>query len=220
MNHPIKAIGIGAGGHTKVVLDILLQQNNCSIVGLLDTDTTLWDTTVLGIPVLGGDEKLDRLIAQSGISAFFLGLGAVKSLAHRKKLYENAVSRGLAPLEVVHASAHISSHALLGKGATVMVAAIVNTACRIGENVIINTGAIVEHDCIIGNHVHISTGAHLAGSVAVGDESMIGIGSVIRQGIRIGKRSLVGAGAVVVKDVPDDCMVAGNPAKKLTGCGI
>jgi UDP-perosamine 4-acetyltransferase len=220
MNHPIRAIGIGAGGHAKVVLDILLQQKNCLIIGLLDTDTALWDTTVFGIPVLGGDEKLDRLIAQEGISAFFLGLGAVKSLARRKKLYEDAVSRGVTPLEVIHASAYISPHALLGKGATVMVAATVNAASRIGENVIINTGAIVEHDCAIGNHVHIATGAHLAGGVEVGDESMIGIGSVIRQGIRIGKRSLVGAGAVVVKDVPDDCVVAGNPAKKLTGYEI
>lgn len=215
MKQESKAIGIGAGGHAKVVLDILLEQGQCSIVGLLDADPERWGTKVLGVPILGGDEKLNELIVSSGITSFFLGIGAVKSLSLRRKLYEFARGKGLIPLDVVHGSAHVSSHVSFRAGVTIMVSATINAASSLGENVIINSGAIVEHDCEIGNHVHIATGAHLAGGVVVADESMVGVGAVIRQGVRIGARSMVGAGAVVVKDVPDDCVVVGNPARCL-----
>lgn len=213
----MKAIGMGAGGHAKVVLDILLQQQHCSIVGLLDADKARWGSALLGIPILGGDEDLGKLIDSENITAFFLGIGAVKSLAQRRKLYEYAFGKGLAPLDVVHPSAHVSRHTTLGAGVTLMVSSIINAGSRIGDNVIINTGAIVEHDCIIGNHVHIATGACLSGGVEIGDESMVGAGSVIRQGVRIGKRAVVGAGAVVIKDVIEGSVIVGNPANKLTG---
>lgn len=217
MKIPTQVIGIGAGGHAKVLLDILLTQEQYSIIGLLDADSGIWRSSVFGVTILGGDAELDILIAEKNITAFFLGVGAVKSLKHRRKLYENAIKKRLIPVDVIHSSAQISSHAVLGSGVSVMAGAIINASSRIGENVIINTGSIVEHDCVIGSHVHIATGARLAGCVEIGDESMIGAGSVIRQGIKIGNRAVVGAGAVVVKDVPDDCLVVGNPAKALTG---
>ncbi len=49
----------------------------------------------------------------------------------------------------------------------------------------------------------------------IGDDSVIGIAAVILGGVHIGNRVVVGAGSVVTKDVPDDCVVAGNPAKIL-----
>lgn len=215
MKIPMQVIGIGAGGHAKVLLDILLEQNQYFVVGLLDADSVSWGNSVFGVSILGGDSLLDELIAEKKITTFFLGVGAVKSLKHRRKLYEIAVNKGLIPIDVIHRSAQISSHALLGTGLSVMAGAIINASTRIGDNVIINTGSIIEHDCVIGSHVHIATGARLAGSVEIGDESMIGAGSVIRQGIKIGNRAIVGAGAVVVKDVPDNCLVVGNPARIL-----
>lgn len=212
-----KVIGIGAGGHAKVVLDILLQQQSCTVIGLLDSDNSRWGKSLFGIPVLGGDDMLEFLIAEDGVTTFFLGVGAVKTLVHRRKIFELAVGKGLAALDVIHTGAHISPYATIGAGVTVMAASIINASSCIGENVIVNTGAIVEHDCIVGNHVHIATGARLSGGVEIGDEAMIGAGSVIRQGIRVGNCSVVGAGAVVVKNVPDGCIVVGNPARQMTG---
>ena len=49
--------------------------------------------------------------------------------------------------------------------------------------------------------------------VAIGDNSWIGMNAVIVPGVKIGKNVVVGASAVVTKDVPDDCVVVGNPAK-------
>jgi len=55
----------------------------------------------------------------------------------------------------------------------------------------------------------------LAGNVHVGEFSFFGANAVIREGVKIGKNVLVGAGSVVIKDVPDNQIVVGNPAKIL-----
>lgn len=47
----------------------------------------------------------------------------------------------------------------------------------------------------------------------IGDHVNIGWGAVINPGLKIGSNVIVGANAVVTKDVPDGCIVAGNPAK-------
>jgi UDP-perosamine 4-acetyltransferase len=208
----ILVVGLGAGGHAKVVIETLRLDGRYEIIGLLDRNPDLLGKSVLGVPILGDDEELPVLKAR-GVECFFVGLGGVVSLAPRRRLYESALGLGLEPVPVLHPGAFISPSAVLGQGPTVMAAAVVNAQARIGENVILNTGAIVEHDCVIGSHVHIATGARLAGDVVIGEETLIGAGAVVRQGLRIGPRALVGAGAVVVKDVPGGQMVVGNPAR-------
>lgn len=47
----------------------------------------------------------------------------------------------------------------------------------------------------------------------IGDHCFIGGGSFILPGVHIGNNVIVGMGAVVTKDVPDNCIVAGNPAR-------
>lgn len=49
--------------------------------------------------------------------------------------------------------------------------------------------------------------------VFIGERCSIGTGSIIVGGVRIGDEVIVGAGSVVVKDVPSNCIVAGNPAR-------
>lgn len=56
--------------------------------------------------------------------------------------------------------------------------------------------------------------------IVIGDDVLIGANSIILKGVHIGARSVVGAGSVVTKDVPEDCIVAGNPAKVIKGLKI
>lgn len=51
--------------------------------------------------------------------------------------------------------------------------------------------------------------------VIIEEDSHIGANSVVVAGVRIGKRCQIGAGSVVVKDIPDWCVAAGNPARIL-----
>mgnify|MGYP006235091427 FL=1 len=69
------------------------------------------------------------------------------------------------------------------------------------------------HNCLIEDYVTIAPSVSLMGNVKIGKHAYIGAGAVIKQGVQIGPRSTVGMGSVVVKDVPEDTIVYGNPAK-------
>lgn len=209
-----KVIGLGAGGHAKVVIEILQLTGDYELIGLLDPIQELWDTEVLGVPVLGADDLLAELYAR-GVRQAFIGLGTVGNSQTRVKLYDRICQQGFRLVQAIHPQAIISPSVQIGEGPTIMAGSVINAKAVLGNDVIINTGAIVEHDCLLGDHVHIATGAQLAGGVKIGDCTHIGMGASIRQGITIGSGVVVGAGAVVVKDVSPNSIVAGVPAGPL-----
>lgn len=49
--------------------------------------------------------------------------------------------------------------------------------------------------------------------IVIDDDVFIGMNSMVLKGVHIGARSIIGAGSVVTKDIPEDCIAAGNPAK-------
>ena len=209
-----KVIGFGAGGHARVIIDILTTIGGFEIVGLLDQDQRLWRTEVLGVSVLG-DDSVARKMFDDGVRTAFIGLGSIKNAEPRRRLYEAARASGFEIVRAIHPRAIVADSARIGDGPMVMAGAIINPAAVIGNNVIINTGAIVEHDCVIGDHSHVATGARLGGAVTIGDGSHVGLGASIREGIKVGNGAIVGAGAVVIEDVPDRTVVVGVPASVL-----
>jgi sugar O-acyltransferase (sialic acid O-acetyltransferase NeuD family) len=207
----VKVVGLGAGGHARVVIEILRFHKSYDLVGLLDPKPELQGQKMLDVPVLGDDDLL-RTLTRDGVGHFFVGLGSVGDSGSRQSLFKLALQHGMEPVQAVHPQAIISPSARLGPGVTVMAAAVINACAQLGCNVIVNTGAIVEHDCIIGDHVHIATGAQLASTVQVGPGAHVGAGATVRQCITVGAGALVGAGAVVVKDVAPQTVVVGVPA--------
>lgn len=209
-----RVVGLGAGGHAKVVIEILRVRAEVELVGLLDASLHLRGKSVSDVPVLGSDEMLPELI-HSGTRHFFVGLAGARDLAPRRRVYDLAAGMGMQAVDAIHPSAILSGSAKLGAGVTIMPGAIINASASLGIDVIVNSGAIIEHDCSIGDHVHIATGARLTGGVRVGSLAHIGAGAVVRQTITIGAGAIVGAGAVVIRDVAPHTVVAGVPAREL-----
>src|SRR3989338_6725237 len=213
----IRCLILGGGGHAGVVIDSLRASGLAAPHGVLDANRALWGKAISGVPVLGGDDLLPRLMRQ-GIAHFVTGVGGIGDNSPRRRLFELGLAHGLIPLTVRHPSAVCSPSATIGRGSVFNPAAVVNAGAVIGVNVILNTGAIVEHDCVIGDHVHIATGAKLAGTVCVGAAAHIGAGATVRQCLTVGEGAIVGAGAVVVKDVEPWTVVVGVPARVLKTC--
>lgn len=213
---PVRAVGLGAGGHAKVVIEILQATELVELVGLLDNDPAMTAKKVLGVPVLGPDTMLGSIVHQ-GVTHFFVGVGSTGNTSLRRRLNEAATALGMTPIAALHQQAIVSRSARLGLGCQVMAGAIVNAEAVVGANVCINTGAIVEHDCRVGDHVYIATGARIGGAVSIGDGAFVGAGATIRQSVAVGAGAIVGAGAVVVGDVPAGVTVVGVPARPLGG---
>ena len=209
-----KVVGIGAGGHAKVIIDILRLRGEYQIAGLVDSNPELAGTQVLDVPVLGGDDELQKLM-RDGTAYAFIGFASLSDSHLNKRVFDQASSLGFQVINVVHPSSVVSPSVRMGSGNRVFAGAIINPDATLGNNVVINTGAIVEHDCAIGDHAQIAPGARLAGNVTVGEGSIVGIGASVIQGINIGRYSTVGGGAVVIEDVPDATTVVGVPAKQI-----
>jgi UDP-perosamine 4-acetyltransferase len=205
-----RVVGLGAGGHAKVLIDILHQSGEYDVIGLLDPDKA--GQVLGGVLVLGNDERLAQ-IREDGVTCAFIGVGGVGDNSLRTTLYQKALAAGFTVVNAIHPTAILAPSVQLGQGVAIMAGAIVNADAIISDNVIINTGAIVEHDCAIGAHVHISPGAILSGGVRVGESAHIGAGATVRQCITIGAEAIIGAGAVVIRDTPPNTVSIGVPAR-------
>ncbi len=208
MSAPV--IIIGAGGHAKVVVDAL-RRSGRDILGLVDNDPEKVGATVLGVPVIGGDDAIEKHTPADVNLA--IGLGLVRQ---RQALFSAFKESGYAFAKVIHPAAVVADNARIGEGAQIMAGAIIQPDAIIGDNVIINTRASVDHDCVIGDHVHIAPGATLAGGVWIGEGSMIGVGATLLENVRIGDNCIIAGGATVIGDVPANITVAGVPAKPMT----
>jgi len=200
---------IGAGGHARVVLDIVRQAARYDIIGLLDRNSALHGTSLDGVPVLGGDDRIE-VLRQQGVTHALVAIGDNET---RCRLAAGLTARGFSLATAIHPKAIVAPDVSVGAGTVMMAGVVVNPGASIGENAIVNTGATVDHDCTIGACAHIAPGVHLGGGVRVGRLTLVGIGASVIQYKTIGCNVVVGTGAAVIHDVPDNVLVVGVPAR-------
>lgn len=201
---------VGAGGHGRVILDILSSIKGFEVAGFLDDDPKMQGKLVDGIPVIGNTKDSVKLKKASGIEAAVIAVGNNRI---RASLFERFEKEGFALPAFVHPKSIVSVNARMGSGTVIMPGAIINTGARLGKDVCVNTGATVDHDCVIGDHAHLYPGANLAGGVRVGAFSYIGTNAAVNPYISIGDNAFIGTGAAVVEDMPGDVVAVGVPAK-------
>lgn len=200
-----RVILAGAGGHAKVIFDILQT--------LKVTDVAFFDDrvkTFKGLEYLG---TMVDLFHQK--QSFFDNVQLIIAIGNnqvRKEIAEKLSHFKVHYMTVISPSAIISSSSVIDEGSVVMPNAVLNTDCTIGKHCIINTSSIIEHDNCIQDYVHISPGVSLAGGVRISEGSHVGIGACCIQGITIGKWTTIGAGAAVVTDISERTLALGVPA--------
>lgn len=200
----------GASGHALVVAEMISGCGRYQIAGFVDgVDPARRGEPFCESTVLGGEEGLHEMMSH-GVRHVALGFGHCSG---RLMVARRARAMGFGLLTLVHPSAIVSPTAVLGEGTVVMAGAVIEAACRIGEACIINSRAVVCHESTVGDGTHICPGVCVGGRTSIGARSWIGIGSTLRDKVKIGDATLVGAGSVVVRDLPEQVIAYGNPAR-------
>lgn len=193
----------GAGGHGKVVADILLA-SALPVAGFVDHRREV-GATVFGLPVLGGPSWLSENRARVA-----LGIGDNRS---RAKIVEECEAAHAVLVSAIHPRAVVSPSARVDAGAVVMALAVINADAVVERGAIVNTAAVVEHDCVVGAFAHVSPNAAMAGGCRLGAFAQLGIGASMLPGTSVGEGTVVGGGALVAVDLPGHQVARGVPAR-------
>ncbi|WP_404417418.1 acetyltransferase [Marinospirillum sp.] len=198
MSRPV--ILLGAGGHAKVVLEILRQIKQ-PVLGVIDprlkqNHIKEWQ----GLPILGDDSDVslyptDKIFLANGI-------GSLPGQTLRCSVYRQFKSSGYTFITLVHPTAIIAEDITLAEGVQIMAGCILGTDVQIDENTLINTGTQLDHDCKVGKHCHLAPAVVLCGNVQVEDGCHLGPSSCVVQGCHLGQGAVLGAGSTLLCDLP------------------
>jgi sugar O-acyltransferase (sialic acid O-acetyltransferase NeuD family) len=201
---------LGAGGHGQVVADILLRACEAGAalapIGFLDDNSACWGHTLLGIPILGAIDILDRIEHDALVIA--IGDNVI-----RQQLFVRLQEHGCDFVVARHPASTLAPDVPIGKGSVICAGVVVNPGSVIGANVILNTGSTIDHNNVIADHVHVAPGVHLGGNVQIDQGALLGIGSTVMPARRVGAWSTVGACSLVYQDIPHGVVAFGVPAK-------
>jgi sugar O-acyltransferase (sialic acid O-acetyltransferase NeuD family) len=198
---------VGYSGHAYVIIDILLSAGRL-VTAYCDQEEK--SSNPYHLDYLGKESEVIHRLKNYDFFAC-VGHNGIREKIHTQL----SQYLGINPINAIHPSAVISASVKMGDGVMIAANATLNPLVELGQGVICNTSTSIDHECVIGDFTHIAPGAVLCGNVLVGRGTFVGANSVIRQGIRIGNNVTIGAGTVVIKDIPDNATVVGNPARSL-----
>lgn len=202
---------VGAKGFAKEVLEIVYKDYKMEeIVFYDDVSNDLPDLLYDQFRILRSLDEVKAFYSSEPFK-FTIGIGDPKL---RKMLYEKFKTIGGVFSSIISSTASIGSFGnTIGEGSNVMLNVILTNDIKVGKGVIINQLTSIGHDVIIEDFVEICPNVCISGNCFLGENTFIGTGAIVLPKVRVGKNVIVGAGAVVSKDLPDNCVAVGIPAK-------
>lgn len=190
-------IVIGAGGHAKVLIDIL-QLNNENVLAATDTDKSLHGSNILSVPIVGSDDVVFDY--QPTDIRLVIGIGMVAPSTLRKKIYDKFSSRGYQFHTVIHPACTVSRNAVIEEGCQLLANSFIGVDSTIRKQAIVNSSASIDHDCDIGAFSHIAPGCVLCGHVSVGEYTMIGAGATLTPCSHVESMGFIKAASLCIKN--------------------
>lgn len=202
---------VGAGGFGRETIDVVRAINSVSptwrLLGVVDdspSPANLDRLAALGVPHLGGVGAAPHGLA---IAVAVGAPSARQAIVERLRAGEHDFP------SLVHPTATIGSAFTHEPGLIVLAAASIGTNVRLGAHVHINPHAVIGHDATCHDYVSINPNAALSGDCVIGTRTLLGASSTVLQQLSVGRDVIVGAAACVVRDIADDQLVKGVPAR-------
>jgi len=207
-----KVVILGAGAQAKYILEIFSISKSFKVECIIDVDNNpeRLGKEIYGFKIQKWNKEYLSALKKKGVGKAIVAHG---NNTRKENLFIKVKEMEFELVNAIHPKSIIATTVILGKNVIVNAGAVIQPFARIANGVMVHSGVVVEHDNIIEDFVNLGPGVRLAGGVRVKKGAYVYTGASVIPTITIGSNSIVGAGAVVIKDVPDNVVVVGNPAR-------
>lgn len=212
-----KIIILGGSGIGMAAAAIIDQDPNAELLGFLN------DVEPVGsyignfkkVKVIGRTEDVHKYLEDVNVFVFIAYVG----MLNEQKVFEKIESLNI-PRERFYScidktAVYQKEYCKLGNGILLTPLSQVGVDVTLSDNCMLFANAYVGHNSFLDRFAHVATNAVVGANVHVGKAVHVGSNATIKEKVTIGDFSLIGAGAVVLKDVPPNSVVVGNPARIL-----
>jgi len=204
---------VGAKGFAKEVLEILHQLNQLENLVFYDDVNKDIPKKIFGkFSVLKTMQEAKNYFKTID-NRFTIGIG---NPVLRKQLSDKFTAIGGEITSIISPKATIGHYGnQIEVGCNIMTGTVITSDIYIKKGALINLNCTIGHDSILGNFVELSPGVHISGNCKIGDYTVLGTNASVLPKLTIGKNVIIGAGSLVTKNLPDNCLALGIPAKIL-----
>lgn len=202
-----RVVIIGAGKGAEIVIDILMDDIDKYVVGLVDSFEKEFSSYSYPLLPCAADDFPDK-IDRGQYDTVILSIGStLKTMAFRNELFRKYQEKGVPFTNAISREANIRRAVKIGTGNIIMHNCYIGTGTNIGDNNIISYGLNLGHHCSVGNGNLFGPGFTTAGCVDVGNECIIMTGVQTRSFLSIGSHVVLPVGYAVKEDIPDNMTI-------------
>lgn len=202
-----------AGPQTRVIIDMLQNQPEYTIIGIIDSIQPV-GSVYYGHQVIGRQNDIKKLSETYDFQSGIVGLGD-NYLREKVVLEILQQNENFKFINAISNFSYISPTAKIGVGNVIMPGVVVNSEVVMKNHCIINTNSSLEHNSFMEDFSSLSAGVTTGGYFTIGKYSAIALGVTILDRTSIGENVVVGSGSLVTKNLESHGLYYGSPAKRI-----
>jgi sugar O-acyltransferase (sialic acid O-acetyltransferase NeuD family) len=204
-NRQQRLLLIGGGLGAVQVLDSLSRIEHQRATAIVDDNPDLGGKTLMGVPILGGQESIEVLFKQNLFDAAIVSVST--SITFRQRMGDKLGKLNIPMANVIDPSARVQRNALLGDGNVILAYCQIGACARIGNGNFFSPYVDVEHHCVVEDFCTFGPGVMMSSLVTVGARVKFGTGIFIEPKLTIGPDCIIGSGAILARDIPPNSIV-------------
>jgi sugar O-acyltransferase (sialic acid O-acetyltransferase NeuD family) len=209
LRNDIVIFGAGGSGRetAQLIDDINKVYDTWNIIGFIDDNEEIIGNEYNGYKVLGNTEYFLENIRKTAI------IISINNPAIKKKIVMDLNMLDFDFPVLIHPSVYLTDSISIGKGTIIQANTTISTNVQIADFVHINHQCGIGHDAEIGSYSSLYWNVNLSGFSKISEECILGTKTTVLQDITVGRGSIIGSNSNVIRDIPENSVAVGNPAR-------